>query len=64
MSRGLVTFIGDNRRARRSKTVAGILRQSAGAASDRRAPSQNPQRWYTPHGDGVLDRFSGWAALG
>jgi hypothetical protein len=32
MSYGLVTFIGDNRRARRSKTIAGIPGPSAGPA--------------------------------
>ncbi len=32
MSRGLATFIGENRRARRSKTVAGIPRPSASPA--------------------------------
>jgi hypothetical protein len=32
MSRGLVTFIGDNRRARRPKTIAGIPRPSASPA--------------------------------
>jgi len=49
----LVTFIGDNRRARRSKTTAGI------PPSSPRATSQNPQqRWYTSHGHGELDCFS------
>jgi hypothetical protein len=53
MSGGLVTFIGDNH--------SGFSQ----SGSDRRAPSQNPQqRWYTIHGDGALDRFSDWAALG
>jgi hypothetical protein len=32
MSRGLVTFIGDNRRARRSRSISGIPRPSAGPA--------------------------------
>jgi hypothetical protein len=65
MSPGLVTFIGDNRRARRSKSISGIPGPSAGPGSDRRAPSQNlQQRWHTSHGEGVQDRFSGWAALG
>jgi len=32
MSRGLVTFIGDNRRARQSKTISGIPRPSTGLA--------------------------------
>ena len=32
MSRGLVTFIDHNRRARRSKTIAGIPRPSASPA--------------------------------
>jgi hypothetical protein len=30
MSRGLVTFIGDNRRARQSKSTSGIPRPSVG----------------------------------
>jgi hypothetical protein len=32
MSRGLVTFIGDNRRARRPKTIADIPRPCASSA--------------------------------
>ena len=32
MSRGLVTFIADNRRARRSETIAAIPRPSASPA--------------------------------
>jgi hypothetical protein len=51
MSRGLVTFIGDN--------------HSEFPSPARTGPSQNSQqRWYTTQGDGALDRFSDWAALG